>query len=408
MKENKKLNERTHDFAAKLKQLSVVDRLKAYVEWQRRARDLGEITDLPDFAPVSINLDLTTACNFACPHCVDSAILNTGEYLPLAVIENSIRNLKPKGILSIILLGGGEPALHKDFEQIVTCIKREGLQLGLVTNGTKLEKVGRVAHLLEQHDWVRLSIDAARPETFQNMHCPKNGITLTDILEKAAQVKTENPHISLGYSFVIVWEGVRLNGQDLQSNCDEMAPAVQLAEKYGFDYVSFKPCLLRIPELERETLLYGVKQTDENRIRQHIATNLKKAQAAASSDIKILESVNLRALLENKVNDLKHQPEVCHMQFFRTVLTPSGIFHCPAFRGVEKAKIGSSDGYQFPDDLNKTQGNLARSLSSFKAADECADIGCFYNHVNWWVERFIQSDAPIEHIDTVANDNFFL
>ena len=33
---------------------------------------------VPDFAPISINLDLTTACNYACDHCVDLDILNTG------------------------------------------------------------------------------------------------------------------------------------------------------------------------------------------------------------------------------------------------------------------------------------------------------------------------------------------
>lgn len=408
MKNDNQLNARAHDFAAKLKQRSVVDRLKAYITWRRLNSECAQPTELPDIAPVSINMDLTTACNFDCPHCVDSTILNTGEYLPLAVIENTIRNLKPKGILSVILLGGGEPTLHKDFEQIATCIKREGLQLGIVTNGTRLERVGRIAHLLEKHDWVRLSIDAALPETFEQMHRPKTGITLPEILEKVRQVKTDHPSISFGYSFVIVWEGIALNGQDLTPNVDEMAPAVQLATDAGFDYISFKPCLLRIPELKRETLLYGVDHTDENRIRQTIADNLETARSVAGSGIKILESVNLRALLENKVDDLKHQPESCHMQFFRTVLSPSGIFHCPAFRGVEKAKIGLPNGYQFADDFQRTQRTLARSITAFDAAKECREIGCFYNHVNWWVERFIQSGQPIEDIETVANDNFFL
>ena len=70
---------------------------------------------LPNLGPISINLDLTSACNFACPHCVDSTIINTGESLKLEEIKLSIDILKARGLLSVILLGGGEPTLHKDF-----------------------------------------------------------------------------------------------------------------------------------------------------------------------------------------------------------------------------------------------------------------------------------------------------
>ena len=73
-----KIPSREHDFGAKLRQVSVVERLKAYVDWKRGS---SAETAMPEFGPLSINLDLTAACNFACPHCVDSGIINTGEYL---------------------------------------------------------------------------------------------------------------------------------------------------------------------------------------------------------------------------------------------------------------------------------------------------------------------------------------
>ncbi|MFT6368430.1 MAG: hypothetical protein ACJARI_003894, partial [Bacteroidia bacterium] len=74
-----------HDFATKLTQPGAKNALEHYVNWQVEQRtnvnasDLGsESMKVPDFAPISINLDLTTACNFACDHCVDLDILNTG------------------------------------------------------------------------------------------------------------------------------------------------------------------------------------------------------------------------------------------------------------------------------------------------------------------------------------------
>src|SRR6056297_1496100 len=156
-----------HDFSAKLRQSSVIEGFKSYVNWQRSLRGNGMLCPAPAMAPVSINLDLTTACNFDCPHCVDSDIINTGGYLGLDGVKKSLDTLKAHGLLSVILLGGGEPTLYKDFAEVVRYIKGQGLQLGIVTNGSRLERVAEIADLLGAHDWLRLSIDSASQDTFE-------------------------------------------------------------------------------------------------------------------------------------------------------------------------------------------------------------------------------------------------
>ena len=213
-----KLREREHDFSAKLRQKSVVERLRQYITWQRAVRRSDDRAELPPFGPVSINLDLTSACNFRCPHCVDSGIINTGEALSLDAIKQSIDTLQKKGLLSVILIGGGEPTVHRDFEEIVRFIRNRGLQVGIATNGSRLERVEAVADLLQEGDWLRLSLDAAREDTFHKSHRPAGGITLRGILRNAQRVKKANPKISLGYSYVIVWEGIHMGGHELASN----------------------------------------------------------------------------------------------------------------------------------------------------------------------------------------------
>src|SRR5208337_4049881 len=59
-----------HDFTAKLRHPDILPRLKQYVAW-RAARQAGSREPTPAFAPVSINLDLTTVCNYRCDHCID-------------------------------------------------------------------------------------------------------------------------------------------------------------------------------------------------------------------------------------------------------------------------------------------------------------------------------------------------
>jgi len=403
-----KLTEREHDFTSKLRQNATLQRLKDYIQWQRK-RDTG-VPDrgLPVFSPISINLDLTSACNFSCPFCVDSKLINAGKSLPLEEVKKTINTLHSHGLLSVILIGGGEPTLYKDFEEIVRHIKSKKLQMGIVTNGSRLEKIEAVVEELKEKDWIRISIDAASEGVFKDLHSPKTQITLNRILENAKKMKRKNSIVSLGYSFVIVWEGVEINGKRLSPNIHEIARSVELAREFSFDYVSFKPCLVRFNESQRETLLKNVEKMKEAEIIDQIKVHLQEAKRFAGDQVKILESSNLKAMLNQETDRIKKQPKKCHMQFFRTVVTPFGIFHCPAFRGVEEAKIGEPDGYlsgkKFEGSLNRT----AESIMTFDAEEECKDVGCFYNHTNWWLEEFIHSKENVHQIEKVENDNFFL
>ena len=404
-----KLKNREHDFSSKLRQHSVLPKLKNYIEWQRCGGRSEGLHKLADFGPVSINLDLTSACNFACPHCVDSGIVNNGaSHLAKDSIMRTLDILTDNGLRSVILLGGGEPTLHSDFEEVAGYIKSKGLQLGISTNGSRLDRVARIAAQMEPKDWVRISIDAASEDTFVQSHRPKSSILMHDILRGAREIKECNPHITFGFSFVIVWDGIITNGHMLCANVHEMAEAVQLASRYWFDYVSFKPCLIRLNDSQRESLLYDVEEQGQKHIAETLRSNLQKARRAAGRGINIIESINLQALLTGKVSELKTQPVKCHMQFFRTVVSPSGIFHCPACRGMEAARLAGPDGYVDKENFDRTFQATEQSVEMFDASRECSVVGCFYHYTNWWLEEIIRSDVSIEEIEHVADDNFFL
>jgi len=231
---------------------------------------------------------------------------------------------------------------------------------------------------------------------------------LGGILDKAKKVKKKNPIISMGYSFVVVWEGVEINGRRLRSNLEEMVRSVELAKEFSFDYVSFKPCLIRFNESQRETLLKDVEKMREKEIVDQIQIYLQEAKHFAGDQVKILESPNLKAVLNQETDRIKRQPKRCHLQFFRTVVTPFGIFHCPAFRGLEEARIGEPDGYLSETKFKESVKKTAQSIVTFDAEEECKDVGCFYNRTNWWLEEVIRSQEDIDTLEKVENDNFFL
>lgn len=409
---NKEINEEIiHDFSAKLRQKSAIDFLRRYISWQRNCRsgkiDFNDESYFPNFCPLSINLDLTTSCNFRCPFCVDSKILNQGKQFNFTQIVKTIETLSNFGLKSVLLIGGGEPTLHPDFVPIVRFLKKKKLQVGIITNGSRLSKVKEIAEDLESGDWVRLSLDAGSNETFQLLHKPVFKINLQKILSQAKEVRKLNSSISLGLSYVVIWEGIKFNGIRLQDNVEEIHQAVKLAIDYEFDYISFKPCLLKS---EVESITHCETEHFVKVVSKRISDNLEKAKEIAHSKLKVIITLNMQAILNGResLQRFKCQPQHCHIQLFRQIVTPIGIFHCPAFRGDQRAQIGEALGCLKTNNFLKVINRNYQNLLIFNAQETCKDIACFYNKANNWIEEFIESGKNVSEIEPCQDHNFFL
>ena len=251
--------ERVFDFAAKLQQPSLIGRLKDYVKWQRNITD-EKILSGPDSAPISINLDLTTACNYECDHCVDLEILN----LPLKYkhdnLLNSLGLMHDKGLKSVILIGGGEPTLYPNFEEVVSFLKERKIQVAVVSNGTGMHKIANTGGLFDERDWVRLSLDSSIDKTFQAMHKPKKPISLEKICNDVYSIKQKYENLVIGFSYIVTWEGAYADERKIISNIDEIVPAAKLAKDHGFNYLSIKPFLERA---ENSAEIIKIKQSWE-------------------------------------------------------------------------------------------------------------------------------------------------
>jgi hypothetical protein len=176
-----------HNFAAKLRQPSLLPRVMNYVQWQRMLRQAQtEGREPPQaplwLAPISINLDLTTACNYECAHCIDWDILNGRAKYEYEKLLESLEQMIALGLRSVILIGGGEPTLHPKFCDTVRFLKERGTEVAIVSNGSRNEKIFEIAGDFNGKDWVRLSLDSGSNDTFIRMHRPKN----PSLLKKSA------------------------------------------------------------------------------------------------------------------------------------------------------------------------------------------------------------------------------
>lgn len=408
-----------HDFMGKLRQPEVLGKLKEYVNWQVQWREgyannsmtLDEALEMaPISAPISINLDATTVCNYKCDHCVDMDILNKNINYEHENLKNSLTYLAEKGLRSVIIIGGGEPTAYKGFEDIVRHLKAMNIQIGVVTNGSLMKKIEAVAEVLDERDWVRLSLDSGTNETFRAMHKPgSKKCTLEWICSHIPDIKKVNPKFKIGFSFIIVWQDCETNDTKIIENVDEMVTAAKMAKDHKFDYISFKPFLTRAEVNNAEII--GIEKEQE-----HVESIMKKIRAYVTESMEleddsfaVIESTNLRVLENGTYMNYTEQPHNCHMQYFRQVLSPLGIFNCPVYRHVPQALLGDKHAYDTQTGVIETQKNTLRLIESFDAKEECKDVTCLYNHANWFIEDLINHPEKLDSLDSSFDrGDFFL
>jgi hypothetical protein len=404
-----------HDYAAKLRHPRVMDGVKhALNGFETTARVISLADALRCHraytpAPVSVNLDLTVACNYNCPHCIDGPILNTGKRFDRDSLRRSLVVLRLAGLRSVILIGGGEPTLHPEFPVAVKMIKLLGLQCAIVSNGSRNDRIREIAPMLTRGDWVRLSLDAAKNETFRVMHQPhKKTLTLDDICGGVADIKRANPRISVGFSYIVTWRGASVAGQGIIDNSGELEAAARLAKRSGFDFIAFKPLLDR-DELGAEMINIGVRNdtSDDREALRRIRVGIAAARLLEDDRFTVLSSLNLAPLTGGgRLDELRSQPHRCHMRLFRQVLTPLGAFGCPVYRGNDKDRVGGTSAYESVEKFFATRRQTYELVEHFDATVECRNVACLYNSTNWWLQG-VRDGVEHASLNAAVND-FFL
>ena len=151
--------------------------------------------------PIVAHIMPTSICNLNCPYC--SIKSRPKEELKLEDIKKAITLLKNNGLKAVIISGGGEPTLYKDFNKLVNFLSDLGLEIGLITNGTLLKNVD-----IDKFTWVRVSIN---PETINNLDLPK----ITGVL---------------GFSYIV-------SGETKETLTKNIGKINILVEKYKPEYV---------------------------------------------------------------------------------------------------------------------------------------------------------------------------
>jgi pyruvate-formate lyase-activating enzyme len=224
------IGERYTPFDQTSKALVHVDRLR------RIARG-----DVPP--PVSVKLELTNVCNHDCHFCAYRRIVQDPairDMLPTQIALDLVDDLAAGGVHGLMLTGGGEPLVHPGVADVIARCGERGLQVGLITNGTRLGRLSDAT--LSMLRWIRFSINAGDAATYASVHGTNAGAWA----EVWAQVgRAANLAIDVGVSIVVTARNYR-----------GVVDLVRRAREHGARYAHVRPAF-EGPHTQLERQLSG-------------------------------------------------------------------------------------------------------------------------------------------------------
>ncbi len=211
----------------------------------------SEQHELAHQRPVAVHLQVASGCNLDCYMCIEH--LRPPEtrrgrglkFLSREVFDKLCNQVFPYS--SRLHLGfGGEPTLAPDFPYFIEQGFQKGQQIDLTTNGTGLGKPGMASLLAKCVSSIRISVDAATPETYERI---RSGSRWTHLMQGIGKLNAErlqtpvDERAELTLVFVL-----------MRSNLQELPAFVELAKELCADGVRGQHIIPTTEEGQAETL----------------------------------------------------------------------------------------------------------------------------------------------------------
>ena len=387
----------------KLRQKTVLESVKN-TDWERGSD-----------APLVVELDPTTACNLACPDCISRDLLNQGFFSRERLIEMAEELVQAK-VKAVILIGGGAPLAHPAIGDVIDYLGENDVQIGITTNGLLIDRY--LDPIAKYATWVRVSMDAGTSDTFNLIRPSFSGKSEFDRAMQNIKTLSKVMNGKFGYSFMIYSDGkfdpsttpVTRKGKggkkadevaaatkmamDLLkaetgntefSNVGEIYQAAKLAKESGCDYFEVKPMY----DIEH----FGISQKEQ--LRSLTIDQLDKCQSLVSDTFQVLEATKLRHVLNGEAMEEPKNYNRCAVSELRTLITPSGVYVCPYFRGRGDKRLG---------DLRKMSlqelrhGEKRQKVMEKLNPEKDCRMHCIRHNTNMILEDMIKSGTSEEPI----------
>lgn len=229
------------------------------------------------------------------------------------------------GVEAIEFTGGGEPTVHPEWLRVIGYAQALSLQTGLVTNGVRLKP----HPVVERLTWMRISVDAGTPETYERIRESKAWPQVMRALDYAGRVR--GPLVGMG--FVIT-----------RDNYTEIRDACAMAKSKGISYVRLSAMFSDDGASYYEGLW------------DHIAEQRADARSLETDGFKVIDFFGNRiADLEQKAPDYKFCGE---QQFVAYIGGDLRVYACCTNAYTDKGRVGDLRNMRFSEWI-KTRRQMA-------------------------------------------------
>ncbi|MFC4535761.1 radical SAM protein [Sphaerisporangium dianthi] len=286
-------------------------------------------------SPLVVDLDPTTLCDLACPECISAGVLHKGQLSRDRIVELA-HELAASSVKAVILIGGGEPLMHRSIGTIMTILHEAGIQLGLVTNGTLIGRY--IDQIAEMVSWVRVSMDAGTMETYDKFRPSRRKTSVFPTILDNMRALAERKRGALGYSFLLM-QRRDADGNVVDTNYHEVYDAGRLAKELGCDYFELKAML------DDDHFTVNQAPADVALVEEQVA----RLRELEDGSFHLLGSSNWETVRHDHDPVQPKEYTTCKVAELRTTVTPNGVFVCPYHRGNEKARLGDINEMSFAE-----------------------------------------------------------
>jgi len=306
-----------------------------------------------DCYPLYMEISPSGVCNHRCIFCAYDFLDYPNRRLEKERTLTLLDELADCGLRSILFAGEGEPLIHPNIAEFIKRAHRNGIDVGLFTNGQLLNRK-MAESILPELTFVRLSFNGGTRENYAKIHSVRPEIFDTVIMNirEAVRIKqSAGLEVDIGAQFVLLPE----NGQYL-------VPAAEILRECGMDYFAIKPFM------QRELQTYRLQKQDSQTSLFELFRSVENVKTASFAVI-----VRRDAFMKNDVRRYHH----CYGTSFMTVLNSAGVIGtCLPYWEREEFSYGSIYQHSFKELWNSERRraikrNLEQSIDSFACPTDC-------------------------------------
>ena len=262
--------------------------------------------------PLYVEISPFAGCNHRCEFCAFNYLKYKPTKLDTSALLQCLKDMGDCGVKSVMYAGEGEPLLHPEIARIIDYTKTgAGIDVAVTSNGVLFDKE-MAAATLPFMSWIKVSIDAATPDTYAKMHGTSKRDFHKVLLNLEDAIAYRDKH---GLECTIGAQAILLP--------DNVYEIVHLADLISADYLVVKP-------FTGHPMREGYNEVD-----------YKKIEPGAIQQLVNHPKINFREHSFHRLNVKRRYTQCSALDFWAFITAAGEVYSCSNFLGKPEYSYGN-------------------------------------------------------------------